>query len=443
MNKFMNEINGKVLAFDGSKGYMFQKMGLKGGECSEYWNITHKEEVKSVYKAYKDAGSDIIQTNTFPGNRIQLEKYSLGDKTYEINAEGARLAKEVMGKNGFVAGSIGPIGKLFEPSGELNFNEAYVIYKEQITALADGGVDIINFETFTDISEMRAALIAAKEVCDLPVICSISFEANGKTLMGTDPYIAALVLKSLGADMIGTNCSFGPEQLLDVVKIMNKVGGIYISVKPNAGLPEFRNGITEYNDLSEKFKILLKDFINNGTRLIGGCCGTTPELISMIKAELKNIEVPKLAGRPAHLISSSVKMIELDNAEKLNTGIIDLVTDKKIITEFKSGNIDYIQDLIFNITDSECDVIFIKANSEIKDDSILGDILNLVQGYSKEPIIIETPQSCALNKALRLYKGKAGVVVNGYSGYVLEELLKTSRKYGAAVIDKSILSIAK
>jgi len=175
MKDFLREIEKRVLIYDGSKGYMLQEVGLKGGECGEFWNITKKDEVKSVYLKYFAAGSDVIQTNTFPGNRAHLEKFSLSERTYDINYWGTKLAREAAGDDRLVAASIGPTGTLFEPSGELSFEAAYEIYKEQVQAVVDGGADIINFETFTDVAEMRAALLAAKENSNLPVICSMSF----------------------------------------------------------------------------------------------------------------------------------------------------------------------------------------------------------------------------------------------------------------------------
>jgi len=275
MKKFTDEIRKKVLVYDGSKGTMLQREGLKGGECAELWNITHPDKVRKVYESYKKAGSDVIQTNTFQGNRIALEAHGLADKLYELNYEGVKLAKEVMGNDGYVAASIGPTGKLFEPSGDLTFKQAYEIYKEQVKAVIDGGADIINFETFTDIAEIRAAFLAAKDIDDIPVICSMAFESNGRTLMGTDPYNAAVILSSLGADMVGVNCSLGPEHMLDIVKSMSQAG-IPLSVKPNAGLPKVVDGCTVFDATPDDFASLASEYIKYGARLIGGCCGTFP-----------------------------------------------------------------------------------------------------------------------------------------------------------------------
>ncbi|MCX7711651.1 MAG: homocysteine S-methyltransferase family protein [Clostridia bacterium] len=436
---FLKEIKNRILVYDGSKGYMLQKLGMKGGECPELWNVEHADEVRKVYTAYKEAGADVIQTNTFQGNRMKLEEYSLGDRTYELNFESAKLAKEIMGKDGFVAASIGPIGILFEPSGELTFEKAYETFKEQVKALVDGGVDIINFETFTDLAEMRAALIAAKEVANIPVICSVSFEANGRTLMGQDPYTVAVVLKSLGADMIGTNCSLGPFHLVDIIKKMNEAGGIPLSVKPNAGLPEVVNGQVIYSESPEKFASLASEFAMNGARLIGGCCGTTPEHIQAIKATISSLKPSELVKKCGQIITSGVKSLNLENIESVETGEIDLSKDNELLEQLQGNNVDVIIDKAIDLACGGYEAIYINVDQAKGNEKLLADVVNVAQGYIKEPFIIETADSKALEQALRLYRGKAGVVVNGYSHETLEDLLKVAKKYGSTVVDTVVL----
>lgn len=435
MREFLKEIKEKILIFDGSKGVMLQRLGMKGGECPELWNVEHSEEVKSIYLSYKNAGADVIQTNTFQGNRKVLEKYSLQDRTYELNYTGARLAREVMGKNGFVAASIGPIGKLFEPSGELTFDVAYEVFKEQIKAVVDGGVDIINFETFTDLAEMRAALLAAKDLTDLPVICSIAFEANGKTLMGTDPVTAGIVLKSLGADMIGSNCSFGPEHMLEVARKMYEVGGISLSVKPNAGLPEIVDGKTLYKESPEKFAELSKEFVKYNVRLIGGCCGTTPEFIKSIKDSIDIVEAPKIYNKSEFVITSGVKLLNLDKSEKINIGQINANEDNELSNELKNGNLDFIIDKALDLSDEDFEAIYINVDAVDGTAKLLADVVNTAQGYIKEPFIIETANIEALEQTLRLYRGKAGVIVDNFAIEEMEGLLSVAKRYGSTIID--------
>jgi 5-methyltetrahydrofolate--homocysteine methyltransferase len=424
MGDFITEIQNRVLIYDGSKGYMLQKMGLAGGECPELWNVTHQDEIKKVYSLYKEAGSDVIQTNTFQGNRIQLEKYLLEDRTYELNFEGAKLAREVMGGEGFVAASIGPIGQLFEPFGELTFDVAYKVYAEQVKAVADGGADIINFETFTDIAELRVALLAAKETCSLPVICSVAFESSGRTLMGTDPYVAAAVLKSLGADMVGVNCSFGPTHMLDIVKKMSEVGGIFLTVKPNAGLPEVVDEKVFYSESPEEFAEISIKFVEYGARLVGGCCGTTPEFIKAIKSKFGQVRATGLPeGCAAGMITSSVKHIsteELDNKQVRHLNI-------------ENGDMGALDENVLDISSKGCDAIYIKVDFP-DDEGLLAHAVNVAQGFAGQPFIIETKSPKALEKALRLYKGIAGVVIGNCDGKLARELTKVAEKYGSTVL---------
>ncbi len=439
MRNFIKEIKEGVLVYDGSKGTMLHKYGMQGGECPELWNVTHRDEVRKIYEAYKEAGADVIQTNTFQGSRMKLEEYSLGDRVYELNFEGTKLAKEVMGDKGFVAASIGPLGKLFEPSGELTFNAAHEAFKEQVKAVVEGGADIVNFETFTDLSEMRAALLAARDVTDIPVICSIAFESNGKTLMGTDPYIAALVLKSLGADMIGTNCSFGPLHLLEIVKKMHEVGGIYICAKPNAGLPQLVDGKAVYNEPVDKFAALAPEFVKYGVRLLGGCCGTTPEYIKAVRSGMENCEVPRVKSRSLQAITSGVKLLNIEASKGLNLGRLDAEKDQELVDELSKGNMEFIVDKAMDLSCERYDAIYVNIDKVGGNDMLLADVVNAAQGYIREPFIIETKDSRALSNVLRLYRGKAGVVVDGYEHNIMEELLEAAKRFGSTVISRDMI----
>ncbi|NSW92296.1 MAG: homocysteine S-methyltransferase family protein [Firmicutes bacterium] len=454
MRNFLDEIKNRILIYDGSKGYMLQKFGLKGGECPELWNVTHSDVVKKIYSLYKEAGSDVIQTNTFSGNRVQLQKHHLDDRTYELNYQGARLAREVMGEDGFVAGSAGPTGRLFEPSGDLDFETAYQIYKEQVKALVDGGVDIINFETFTDIAEMRAALLAAKETADIPVICSVSFEQNGRSLMGTDPQTAVIILKSLGADMVGTNCSFGPELMVDIVKKMHLAGGGYLSVKPNAGLPEIIDGVPVYRETAKKFAELAAQFVQYGARLIGGCCGTTPEFVSAIKENIDNkwghedIEYsdkyPVFTSN-CTVITSGVSSFNICNLHDKNKqiGKLSSIEDEKFFKQLKDGNMEVVTDMALELASEGYDVIYINIDNE--NSELLAQVVNKAQGYLKQPVIIETGNPDALEQALRVYKGRAGVIFSKNASSkdkkLMDGLKNVTKRYGALIIESNLIQI--
>jgi len=449
LNNFLREIKDKILIFDGAKGTMLHTMGLQGGECPELWNVTHSEIVRGIYNSYKEAGSQVIQTNTLQSNRLKLEEYSLGDRTYELNYEGTRLAREVMGTDGYVAAAIGPIGKLFQPAGDLTFEDAYKVYKEQVKAVADGGADAINFETFIDVADMRAALIASKEVCDLPVICSLAFEENGKTLMGTDPYTAVLILKSLGADMVGTNCSFGPQHLLEIVKVMNDVGGIYLSVKPNAGLPEIIDGKTVFRDGPEKLVQYAQEFVKNGVRLIGGCCGTTPEFIKELCKELKDVKAVKVTNKCDQIITSGVRWLNVENYNILNIGYLDTRKDSVLYDEIKNNNLEYAVEKAMELSADGCEAIFINIDSvntgivSINKDKLLAKVIDKIQGYVKQPLIIQTKSQSVLSKALRVYRGKAGVVISSDCNELEEGMILAASKYGSTFIDQSISGLSE
>ncbi|HHV97232.1 MAG TPA: homocysteine methyltransferase [Clostridiaceae bacterium] len=460
LNSFLNELNKRILVFDGSKGYLLQKFGMKGGECPELWNVERKDIVKKIYSLYKEAGSDVIQTNTFTGNRAHLERHGLEDKVYELNFEGTRLAKEVMGHDGFVAASIGPTGMLMEPMGDLTFDKAYELYKEQIQAVVDGGADIINFETFTDVSEMRAALLAAKATADLPVICSMSFEANGRTLMGTDPETVVLILKSLGADLIGTNCSFGPELMVDIVRKMHSAGAGFLSVKPNAGLPEIIDGVPVYKENPDNFAKLVSEFVNYGGRLIGGCCGTTPEFIRAIRKEIDKIyaermdagniyEMGEIKNKEVldNIVSSSTRSFSINDYKNMKIGYLSTKDDLDLLNKLTAGDLSIVMDKTMDLSEEDYDCIQISIdnaieiirNSEKKESDsceLLARVVNEAQGFLKEPIIFETKYPDELERALRIYKGRAGVVLSTLplSAKDTDAIRNVAKKYGAVII---------
>ena len=232
--------------FDGATGTMLQAAGLKAGECPELVNLERPEMMKKIHEAYVAAGSTILETNTFGGCALKLEHYGLAGKARDINIAAVRIAKEAAAGRAEVAGSMGPTGRFITPLGDLDFEEAYQTYAEQAAALEEGGADYILIETSIDIQETRAALLAAKEATRLPVICQLSYSEDGRTVTGTDPETAAVTLDALGADIIGVNCSLGPEQLLPIVKLLAQNTDKPISVQPNAGLPQFVNGKTVF-----------------------------------------------------------------------------------------------------------------------------------------------------------------------------------------------------
>ncbi len=439
MKNFLEEIENRILVHDGSKGYLLQKLGLRGGECGEYWNLTNQEAVRNVYRAYLEAGSDVIQTNTFPGNRVNLQKYALEEKTYEINYRGTKLAREAAGSKAFVSASIGPTGMFFEPSGELNFDKAYEIYKEQVKAVADGGADIINFETFTDLAEMRAALLAAKDQSDLPVICSMAFENNGRTLMGTEPFVAVTVLKSLGADLVGTNCSFGPEQLIGIAKAMYEAGGGYLSVKPNAGLPQVIGDSVSYTETAGHFAELAAEFVKYGARLIGGCCGSTPDFIKALKRKVSGLSPVHVGEWNKNVITSNVRYKEVSQLDWKNTGRLDASMEDVLSEALRRNDLTCIEDMALDLASEGFDAVFINMDAVNGSTDLLRNIVDKVQWYVRDPLILETSNPEALDKALKIYRGVAGVITGSAPSPKQAELKAVAAKYGSILLEPPVL----
>ena len=286
------QLNRRPLLLDGAMGTMLQKYGLRSGECSEGWNISHPQVVQKIHQEYIKAGADVILTNTFGANRIKLSSFDRENNILKINEIAVNIAKRAINKEIssekriFIAGSVGPTGKILEPYGDLKVSEAYKNYKEQAVILEKAGIDLIILETFYDLEEIRAALKAVKENTDLMVIASMTFDKNLKTIYGVDPERAVIVLENEGADGVGANCGTGPEVLYKVLKIMKKASNTYLMVEPNAGMPELVKDKVVYPTSPEVMADYTEKFVKLGLNLIGGCCGTTPLHIKAMSAKI-------------------------------------------------------------------------------------------------------------------------------------------------------------
>ncbi len=442
MGSFLQRIKNEVLVFDGSKGTMLQNMGMTGGECPEFWNIEHSDKVRELYLLYIEAGADVIQTNTFGANRAVLEKFGLQDRVEEINSASVKLAREAAGGSAFVAASIGPTGKLLEPSGDLSFEQAYEIFREQIVSVTNAGADIINFETMTDLYEMKAGLLAARENSPLPIIASMSFEENGRTLMGNSPATCALVCQSLGADLIGSNCSTGPEGLLEITRQMYGFSSLPLCVKANAGMPQYLGDTVIYNETPERFKNTVKDFLQCGARLIGGCCGTTPEFISAIRDEVERLSI-----QPTHeqskpslgaFICSATKHVDSENIDRHKIYHFFNEFNKKEIEALSETGLDTAAEKLMNLKSLDYQVICINLDILNKSETV-NIFIKTVQTYSRLPLIFYTSSPALLESALRVYNGKAGVVIGSMDDSAFD-LIISAKKYGSTIVYNSVIS---
>ena len=283
--------SGKILVSDGAWGTFLQQKGLQAGECPELWNLTHPDQVQEIARSYIDAGADMIQTNSLGGNSYKLAYYGLADQVLEINETAAHLSKEIAGDDHWVIGSIGSTGKML-CIGDVTEEELYESFKAQAISLEKGGADAACIETMIDIDEALAAIRATKENTSLEVICTFTFDPIGdneyRTIMGNSPAEVAIACSNAGADIIGTNCGNGMINMISIVAQMKEaVPDALILVHANAGLPEIRNNETIYPETPKQMEALIPQLISSGANIIGGCCGTTPEHIAVIKEKVK------------------------------------------------------------------------------------------------------------------------------------------------------------
>ncbi|MFQ6618228.1 MAG: homocysteine S-methyltransferase family protein [Fidelibacterota bacterium] len=282
----------KVLVGDGAMGTTLQIKGLNPGGCSEEWNLTHAEVVKQIYSDYYRAGSDFVETNTFGGSAIALEKYGFKDRVYEFNYASAMLARSVCPSGKFVAGSIGPTGEFIEPLGKYSFSQMKEVFREQVNALIEGGIDLIIIETMMDLNEAVAAISAVKEQSRVPVAATMTFELRGKrfkTMMGYSIREAVRGLEEAGADILGTNCGSGIEDVILIIEEMRSYTDKPLLAQPNAGIPELVDSKTVYRDTPEKISSLVPELIKAGANIVGGCCGTAYSHIRMIRKVVDNL----------------------------------------------------------------------------------------------------------------------------------------------------------
>jgi 5-methyltetrahydrofolate--homocysteine methyltransferase len=286
---------GNLLIADGATGTMLQSLGLPAGVAPELWNVEQPEAVRTLYRSYLDAGSGVILTNTFGGSRLKLERVgSLGERCAELNQAAARLAKQAAGEGAYVAGDIGPTGELMEPYGLLSYQGALEAFGQQAQALVDGGADLIWVETMSDLNEAKAAVEAARRVSDLPVFCSLSFGASGRTMMGVTPAQAVETLWPLGLTAIGANCGEGVEVIERVLPEMRAAlqelagaGSHPLIAKPNAGLPRLVDGKTVFDLGPSELAAYLPRFVEWGAQIVGACCGSSPEHIAALAEAAK------------------------------------------------------------------------------------------------------------------------------------------------------------
>lgn len=428
--------------FDGAMGTMFQQLGLlQPGACPELLCLEQPEEVTKVHQRYVDAGADIIEAFTFGASPLKLEHYGLQDKAAEINAAAVKAAKAVRtadGKPIMVAGGMGPSGRFVKPLGDLDFEEAYRNYLRQAKALADAGADYILIETFIDIQEMRAALLAAREAAGLPVICQFSYSGDGRTVTGTDPLTATVTLDAMGADIIGVNCSLGPEQLVPIVKIIAENTDKPVSVQPNAGMPQLIRGKTIFPMTPADFAVWAPKLVQAGATYIGGCCGTTPEHIAAVKSALRDVKPPSFAPlRRRLMLTSRSKTIAVD--KELPTVLIgeriNPTGRKKLAEEIRGGSFASVKREALDQIKAGVHMLDVNMGvAGIDQAAAMQRAITEISQLTDAPLAIDTTDPAALEAGLRAYPGRA--LINSVSAEAerLEKFIPLAKKYGAAIL---------
>lgn len=424
--------------FDGAMGTMLQAGGLKPGGCPELMNVESPDVVAGIHKAYIDAGSTIIETNTFGASRLKLDHYGLEDRTEELNAVAVKIAKQAAGDRAKVAGSMGPTGRFVEPLGDLPFEEAYQAYFEQSGALARAGVDYLILETFIDIQEMRAALLACHDAAPgVPVICQLSYSEDGRTVTGTDPQSAAIILSAMGADIIGVNCSLGPEELVPIVKQLAENCDVPISVQPNAGMPTLVDGETHFPMGPEDFGYWAPKLLEAGATYLGGCCGTTPAHIKALAEAVKDMSEPdRHYDRRLWLASRSRSVcVDKDLPTVLIGERINPTGRKKLAAEVREGSLLSIKKEAVNQVKAGARLLDVNMGvGGIDEAAAMERAVREIAQLTDAPLVIDTGDPKALEAGLRIYPGRALINSVTAEDDRINSYLPLAKKYGAAIL---------
>lgn len=417
------------LLFDGAMGTMLQKKGLPVGLEPEYFNLSHPEVVTEIHRAYVEAGSDVITTNTFQANRTKIEQ----EKLPEIITAAIQLAKAAKPK--FVAYDMGPIGQLMAPMGTLSFDTAYEMFTEQVVVAEKAGADVVVLETMSDLLETKAAVLAVKENTKLPIFCTMTFQEDGRTFVGTDPLTAVLTLQSLGIDAVGVNCSLGPVELFPVVETILRYAKIPVMVQANAGLPEMENGQTVYRISPVEYGRAVEELLKKGVGIVGGCCGTTPEFIEELRAIIDR--TPLVDGQPEMVtaVTSGSQTVILNNRLSLIGERINPTGKKRLKEALRNNELSYLLKEALKQVEAGADILDVNVGlPEIDESSMMQQAVQEIQGIVTVPLQIDSSSIAAIETGARYYNGKP--LINSVNGKAesMAEIFPIVKKYGGVVL---------
>lgn len=433
---FKEYLKNNIVYLDGGMGTLLQARGLLPGEHPEMWNITHPEAITEIHKAYFDAGSNVVCTNTFGANSLKFSDDELENiiKSAIENAKTARSTSKSESEK-FIALDIGPTGKLLKPLGDLDFEDAVNVFKNTVNIAVKYGVDLVLIETMNDSYETKAALLAVKESCDLPVIVSNAYGEDGKLMTGASPAAMVAMLEGMGADAVGANCSLGPKQLINVAKELLEKASVPVILKPNAGLPKSVDGKTIFDVDADEFSDEVKRIVESGVRVVGGCCGTTPDYIRALCEKTKNTEPVQIKKKNITVVSSYTHTVELGDDSVLIGERINPTGKKRFKQALLDNDIAYI--LSEGVSQQEKGAHILDVNvglPDIDEKSVLENAVCELQSVTDLPLQIDTSDISAMEAALRRYNGKA--MINSVNGKQesMHKIFPLVKKYGGAVV---------
>ena len=461
--EFRELVNRKTVILDGATGTNLQEAGMPVGVCPEQWILEHPNVLVELQKAYVEAGTDILYAPTFSANRLKLQEYGLEERLAEMNRELVALSKQAAdaccdgagidvaggaggcagatGDSGvrkvYVAGDLTMTGQQLYPIGELQFEELVDIYKEQAGVLLEAGVDLFVVETMMSLQECRAAVIAIREICDLPIMVSLTYQTDGRTLYGTTPEIATVVLQELGADAIGINCSTGPEDMLAPVKKMAEYATIPVFAKPNAGLPRLENGKTVFDTTPEEFAACGRKLVEAGAAFVGGCCGTTPGHIKALADAVADIKAPAPLAVKRRVLTSERGMAEilLDGNFMVIGERINPTGKKKLQAELRDGSLKMVREMALQQEAEGAQILDINMGMNgIDEKQMMLDTIYEVTTTVGLPLCIDSSHVDIIEAALRIYPGRALINSISMEQEKMEPLLALAKKYGAMFI---------
>ena len=435
---FRTYLKDNLTILDGGMGTLLQKAGLAPGELPESWNLTHPDRITAIHRAYYDAGSNVVNTNTFGANTLKFSTDELDDIIRAAVENARAAARESAGEQDkFVALDIGPTGKLLKPLGDFDFEDAVAVFAETVKLGVKYGVDLVMIETMNDSYETKAALLAAKENSDLPVLVSCAFGEDGKLMTGASPAAMVAMLEGMGADAIGVNCSLGPKALAPVVREYLRLSSVPVLLKPNAGLPTVVEGETVYNVAPAEFARDVAALIHDGVRVAGGCCGTTPEYIAALTAEIKSMGLIAAPITPKNntVVSSYTHAVTFGEDPALIGERINPTGKKRFKQALVEHDVGYILSEGIRQEEAGADILDVNVGlPEINEVELLTEAVCELQAVTDLPLQIDTSDPVAMEAALRRYNGKA--MINSVSGKEesIRSVLPLVKKYGGVVV---------